>query len=133
MSKIVVGYTPDKYGRAALEYAVAESRAARARRTRGQRHQGRRARRRPLRRRERDGEGGQRSWQTLGVDFEVRQFMGADIADRVVELADEVDAALIVIGIRRRSPVGKLVMGSVAQRILMDSHCPVLAVKPVPD
>ena len=71
--------------------------------------------------------------RTLGVDFEVRQFMGADISDRVVELADEVDAALIVIGIRRRSPVGKLVMGSVAQRILMDAHCPVLAVKPVPD
>jgi nucleotide-binding universal stress UspA family protein len=132
MSKIVVGYTPDKYGRAALEYAAAESELRGlgllvVNGTKGDalvddRYAA-----------ESEIEKVSKDLQTLGVDFEVRQFMGADISDQVVALADEVDAALIVIGIRRRSPVGKLVMGSVAQRILMDSHCPVLAVKPVSD
>ena len=68
--------------------------------------------------------------EASGVPHEVRQPMGSDVGDQVLALAEEVDASLIVIGLRRRSPVGKLIMGSVAQRILMGAHCPVLAVKP---
>ena len=46
-----------------------------------------------------------------------------------IGIAETADADLIVIGLRRRSPVGKLILGSNAQRILLDAHCPVLAVK----
>jgi nucleotide-binding universal stress UspA family protein len=53
-----------------------------------------------------------------------------DLADDLVRTAVEADAELIVIGLRRRSPVGKLVLGSGAQRILLEAPCPVLAVKP---
>lgn len=50
-----------------------------------------------------------------GVDVQVRQDAHAgDLADEVVRVADAVDASVIVIGLRRRSPVGKLIMGSAA-------------------
>ncbi len=54
-----------------------------------------------------------------------------DPSDDLVALAEESGADLIVIGLRRRSPVGKLILGSNAQRVLLDAPCPVLAVKPV--
>jgi nucleotide-binding universal stress UspA family protein len=47
-----------------------------------------------------------------------------------VRVAGTVDASVIVLGLRRRSPVGKLLMGSTEQRILLDADRPVLAVKP---
>jgi nucleotide-binding universal stress UspA family protein len=54
-----------------------------------------------------------------------------DPADAVVQVAQRADASLVVIGIRHRTPVGKLILGSVAQRILLEATCPVLAVKPL--
>ncbi|RFU21979.1 universal stress protein [Geodermatophilus marinus] len=66
-----------------------------------------------------------------GVDIEVRQSAhSGEVADEILRVADETDASVIVIGLRRRSPVGKLLMGSSAQRVLLDAHRPVLAVKP---
>jgi nucleotide-binding universal stress UspA family protein len=44
-------------------------------------------------------------------------------------LAEKVGATLAVIGIRRRSPVGKLVLGSRSQDVLLHLDCDVLAVK----
>lgn len=65
-----------------------------------------------------------------GVQYELRQFVrGKDAAEEVVDLAAELDAELVVIGIRHRTAVGKLLLGSTAQRILLDAECPVLAVK----
>jgi nucleotide-binding universal stress UspA family protein len=65
-----------------------------------------------------------------GVEHEVRQLVrGLDPADDLVNVANEVNADIIVIGLRRRSPVGKLILGSNAQRVLLDAPCPVLAVK----
>jgi nucleotide-binding universal stress UspA family protein len=54
------------------------------------------------------------------------------LADELLDLAGELDAELIVIGLRRRSPVGKLLLGSAAQHILLNSTVPVLAVR-LPD
>jgi len=53
-----------------------------------------------------------------------------DPAVEILEQAQAHDAELVVIGVRRRSPVGKLLLGSTAQRILLEADCPVLAVKP---
>jgi nucleotide-binding universal stress UspA family protein len=65
-----------------------------------------------------------------GVGFEVQQLVrGRDAADEIVEAAERLGASLVVIGIRRRTPTGKLLFGSQAQRILLDADRPVLAVK----
>ncbi|WP_418276664.1 universal stress protein [Isoptericola jiangsuensis] len=64
-----------------------------------------------------------------GLEHRVVEGTG-DLADDLVRAASESGAELIVIGLRRRSPVGKLILGSGAQRILLDAPCPVLAVKP---
>lgn len=65
-----------------------------------------------------------------GVEHLVLQRVrGNDAADEVLEAAEEYQAELIVIGLRKRTPVGKLIMGSTAQQILLESSCPVLAVK----
>ena len=68
--------------------------------------------------------------RNAGVPYEVRQLVrGLDPAEDLVAVAEQVHADFIVIGLRRRSPVGKLILGSNAQRVLLDAPCPVLAVK----
>jgi nucleotide-binding universal stress UspA family protein len=66
-----------------------------------------------------------------GIDHEVKEFArGNTPAEDVVNVANESKADLIVIGLRRRSLVGKLLLGSNAQDILMQADCPVLVIKP---
>ena len=68
--------------------------------------------------------------ESSGVAHEVRQAPDAlDPAEELISTADGSAAEFIVIGLRRRSPVGKLLLGSNAQRVLLDASCPVLAVK----
>jgi len=127
---VVIGFIPDPYGEAALAYGVDEAQRRGTRlevvnSTKGdalvdKRYLG--------------AEGKKSLEQRLtdsGVVHEVRQTMGRDVAEEILTIADEVDADAIVIGIRHRTPVGKLIMGSVAQRIIIDAACPVIAVKPV--
>jgi len=65
-----------------------------------------------------------------GVRFQIRQLVrGKDPAEDLIAVAEEIKADFIVIGLRRRTPVGKLILGSNAQRILLEAPCPVLAVK----
>lgn len=129
MTTIVVGWTPDEYGEAALARGVEEARLREGRvvvvnATRGDAL---------VDERYADNDQLARLSTELadtGIAVDVRRSMGADVGDQVLEVADEVSADLIVIGLRRRSPVGKLLMGSVAQRILLGAECAVTAVKP---
>jgi nucleotide-binding universal stress UspA family protein len=67
----------------------------------------------------------------LGVTARVDQSdHGDDIVETFARVAAANDVRLVVIGMRRRSPVGKLVTGSDAQRLLLDLDVPILAVKP---
>src|SRR6476469_8847514 len=52
-----------------------------------------------------------------GIDHEIRSAVqGVEPADDLIAVAHEVSAEMIVVGLRRRSPVGKLILGSNAQR-----------------
>jgi nucleotide-binding universal stress UspA family protein len=125
-----VGYVPNPFGEAALAAGVGESRR----------------RREPLlvvnmsrddvlADAHRAGEDQlarlRRDLEELGLASEVRRIEeGNDPADALLGVAEEVAASVVVIGLRHRSPVGKLLLGSSAQRILLEAVCPVLAVKP---
>lgn len=53
-------------------------------------------------------------------------------SEDLLQASRDEDADLIVIGLRRRSPVGKLVLGSNSQDILLHADCAVLSVKASP-
>jgi nucleotide-binding universal stress UspA family protein len=66
-----------------------------------------------------------------GIAHEIRRPTdSASASATLLAVAEEIGADLIVIGVPRRSPVGKLLMGSTAQAVLLGATCPVLAVKP---
>lgn len=126
---VVVGYIPNEYGEAALSEALLEAQRRGTglvvvNTTRGD----------SLVDKKYVGELGrsdlERRLAAAPVDAELRQTMGADVADEILDVAREVAAEAIVIGIRHRSQVGKLLMGSTATRLLMEAPCPVVAVKP---
>ena len=123
---VVVGFIATAEGRAALEAAIEEAKL-RSRRLLVLVHGAR----------EEDSDAIEEAMEEArsepsGVDHEVRHLKrGNDVAEALVHTAIDTDAELIVIGIRRRSPLGKLILGSNAQRILLESPCHVLAAKPV--
>lgn len=50
-------------------------------------------------------------------------------AEAIVEYAEKKNVQLIVVGTHGRSGVAKLLMGSVAERVVRTAHCPVLTVR----
>lgn len=131
MRTVVVGLVATPEGEAALTRAVEEAALRQLRLVvvlshRGERHLDEEEAN-ELRQR---GEEVSARLESSGVEFEVRTLVrGFEPAEDLISLAETTDAELIVIGLRRRSPVGKLLLGSNAQRILLDAPCPVLAVK----
>ena len=68
-----------------------------------------------------------------GVDVSVAhaQERGRDAVGDLLEHAERVGASRIVVGVKHRSPVGKLLLGSAAQQIILEARVPVVCVKPV--
>ena len=128
---IVVGYVPTKEGRAALRRAADESLLRKSKlivinsQRGGRDYDGAEAERFETELTRIQGE-----LDEVGIEHEVRQLVrGNEPAEDLIAVAQEESADFIVIGLRRRTPVGKLILGSNAQRILLDASCPVLAVK----
>lgn len=126
---IVVGYTTDIFGKAALEHGVAEAKLRQTsllilNSTQGDSyvdaafaHKG-------------AVHNLEDALAECGVPYEVEQPVGVYAADALLAVMDRPDAELLVIGIRHRNPVGKLLLGSVSQQLLVECPKPVLAVKP---
>jgi nucleotide-binding universal stress UspA family protein len=68
---------------------------------------------------------------TDGVQHEIRhvEIGSGQASDAILGAVEEAGAELVVVGMHRRSPVGKAFLGSNAQRVLLDAPCPVLAVR----
>ena len=131
MGTIVVGYVAKPEGDAALHRAIDEAKLRNSKLVVVNSHRGGD---------DFDGSASREADQAMeqvkkmlgeaGVEHEVRQLVrGFEPAEDLLGIAETSGAVLIVIGLRRRSPVGKLILGSNAQRILLDAQCPVLAVK----
>lgn len=129
---IVIGYTADPFGHAALDHGIAEARLRGANllvinATAGESYVDARF----------AGESEVRDVEArlaeCEVPYELFQPVGVDPADELLAAMDRADAEMLVVGIRHRNPVGKLLLGSVAQKLILECPKPVLAVKPTAD
>ena len=126
---IVVGYSADRYGTAALEHGIAEAKLRDTNllvinATTGE------ALSDPRFAQAAEVHDVEEHLNACGVEFELDQPVGVDPADELLKAMEKNDAELLVVGIRHRNPVGKLLLGSVAQQVLLECPKPVLAVKP---
>lgn len=128
---IVVGFVPTPEGRAALERGLKEAQLRGLRLEVVDSHRGGGSYDvAEARRIETELEDFASRLREEGVEHNIRSFVrGNDPTEDLVAVAEETGAEMIVIGLRRRSPVGKLILGSTAQEVLLGAECPVLAVK----
>ncbi|MFI8777804.1 universal stress protein [Brachybacterium paraconglomeratum] len=128
MSKILLAYVPSATSEAAFAFAVEEAerrdasllvlaseRAPDPRKARGVTDQ------RPL----------QERLEETGLAFEVRTVPKRDDpADDILDAVEHDDVDLVILGIRKRTPIGKILLGSTSQRVAIESPVPVVMVKP---
>ena len=128
MSKILLAYVPSATSEAAFDFAVEEAerrdasllvlaseRAPDPRKARGVTD------RRPL----------QERLEETGLGFELRTVPKRDDpADDILDAVEHDDVDLVILGIRKRTPIGKILLGSTSQRVAIESPVPVVMVKP---
>lgn len=128
MSTVLLAYVPSATSEAALAFAVAEcerrdasllvlasERAPDPRKARGVTDH------RPLEER----------LAETGLEHELRTVPRRDDpADDILDAVEQDDVALVVLGIRKRTPLGKILLGSTSQRVAIEAPVPVVLVKP---
>jgi len=130
MATVVLGYVPKPEGEAALGASIAEAVLRKADLVVVNSHRAHRGDADAHDRLQAELEEVRARVEKAGVAVDVRHpDTGLEASEDLLSIAHEVGAELVVIGLRRRTPVGKLILGSNAQRILLDAPCPVLAVK----
>ncbi len=126
---VVIGYIPNQYGEAALHLGLQEAATRQMRvivvnASRGDAYIDKRFVT------EKDLTDLDERLTAAGVDHRVHQAVAVDVGAEIVRVAEESHAELVVIGIRPRSAVGKMLMGSVALTVITEAPCPVLTVRP---
>ena len=120
MGTVVVGYVPKPEGEAALAAGINEAKLRGSKLVVVNSHRGGQ---------EYDGSAARAAEDEMSGIQKRQLVRGFEPAEDLISIAEANHAELLVIGLRRRSPVGKLILGSNAQRVLLDAPCPVLAVK----
>lgn len=128
MKKILLAYVPSATSEAAFAFAVEEAKLhgaalvvlASERGVDPRKAQGV-TDRRPLEERLRE----------TGLDYELRVVPRRDDpADDILDAIEDAGVDMAVLGIRKRTPIGKILVGSTSQRVVMESPVPVVLVKP---
>jgi nucleotide-binding universal stress UspA family protein len=126
--KILVGYTPKPEGIAAFEFAVNHAKLTGASLTvvntgkNGDYSD-------PVYATAEDIDALEAELAKAGIEYEIRRPNdGLSATDTILRISEEIGADLLVIGLRKRSAVGKLITGSTAQAVLLSSDVPVVAV-----
>lgn len=127
---IVVGYRPDEFGEVALDHAIARAKASGSRLVLVNVSRDQDMEDPDFVRGYELGELRMRLGNSGLAGYDFRQPLGVDTAELILEVVEQEQADLLVIGLRPRSAVGKFLMGSVAQQVLMGANVPVLSVKP---
>lgn len=65
----------------------------------------------------------------MGITCETRTSVrGLSEGEDIIEYAREKDVNLIIMGVRKRSKISKLLLGSLTQYVILTADCPVLTV-----
>ena len=125
MPTVVLGYVPKPEGEAALAASISEARLREADlvvvNSHRAHHGDAEARDRPRPSSTTSAPASRRPASSVDVRHPET---GLEASEDLLNIAEEVGAELVVIGLRRRTPVGKLILGSNAQRILLDAPLP---------
>lgn len=68
------------------------------------------------------------AFEERDIDPTVHELVG-DPADAILRAADDLDVDAVLLGVRDRSPVGKVVFGSVSQKVILGSPVPVIVAR----
>lgn len=129
--KILVGYDGSEEARAAVELAMERARAFNATvyvvtSLLGESH----TTAEEVLDHEKDLERVQRQFEANSIGVETHLLVrGMSPGEDLVQFAEEKGVDEIVVGVRKKSAVGKLVFGSNARYVILNAHCPVLTVK----
>jgi nucleotide-binding universal stress UspA family protein len=126
--EILVGYTPAPEGVAAFDFAVAHAKLTNARLT--VLNTGRNGNYAdPMFATSADIDALDAELAASGLEYAIRRpDDGLSATDALLGTAEDIGADLLVIGLRKRSAVGKLVTGSTAQAVLLNASVPVVCV-----
>ncbi len=127
---IVVGYRPNEFGEAALDHGIARAKASESRLVVVNVSRDQEMEDPDFVRGYEFGELRMKLGNARLAGYDIVQPLGVDTAGLILKVVADEKAGLLVIGLRQRSAVGKFLMGSVAQQILMEATVPVLTVKP---
>ena len=77
-----------------------------------------------------DLEYAEKLFKEAGIPCETHLLVrGLSAAEDIIQFAEDNKADEIIVGVRRRSRVGKALFGSTARRVIMEAPCPVVTVR----